>query len=435
MINSELLDTILLEWSYRLKDGIPDVNDPQKIKILNEILKEHKLPIYEEVSGQDAEDLTVLLWNATIAGASDINSFVKKYNTRDTGGYYAKYKKIVEDTPQIDSMFSDFKKSLKGVSDPAEKYSGQDATTSEFWKSITGKPADEPKTDVKSQSNVYHISVKKGPAQLMSGEKKEALATFYAASKTSNLDRKTYKIIEDLIKSTAASFKTEKLDTKELQKSNIKQLQSKTNKEAKKILTAAEKIHDQLTAELNTLFSNNKDFRLAFTYESLTGEQKFGSKSLATANYVICYNKEASKVKIEKVNSIKSAVVNSIANASKITVSFKSGSYKLKGEKAGYRIYSALRLQVKDLVGKADKINEMINNNPSLLLNEGWLDSAKSMFVSIMSGLRKIYDWFKNALIKLAEAIKSGFNYVLDLFEIEPEVETNLDNIDVFAAL
>lgn len=31
---------ILNEWSYRLKDGIVDINDPEKFKILNEILNE-----------------------------------------------------------------------------------------------------------------------------------------------------------------------------------------------------------------------------------------------------------------------------------------------------------------------------------------------------------------------------------------------------------
>jgi hypothetical protein len=53
MINPELLDTILLEWSYRLKDGIPDVNDSEKINVLNEILAEMELPLFE--AGRDTE--------------------------------------------------------------------------------------------------------------------------------------------------------------------------------------------------------------------------------------------------------------------------------------------------------------------------------------------------------------------------------------------
>lgn len=53
MINPELLDTILLEWSYRLKDGIPDVNDPEKVKVLDEVLVEYKLPTYTNVLMED----------------------------------------------------------------------------------------------------------------------------------------------------------------------------------------------------------------------------------------------------------------------------------------------------------------------------------------------------------------------------------------------
>lgn len=47
MIN---LDNILLEWSYRCHDGIVNLNDPRKVTILNEILK--------EVGIEDAEELT-----------------------------------------------------------------------------------------------------------------------------------------------------------------------------------------------------------------------------------------------------------------------------------------------------------------------------------------------------------------------------------------
>lgn len=56
MITSELLDSILLEWSYRLKDGIPDVNDPEKVRVLNEVLAERELPLYEEKGFKMAGD-------------------------------------------------------------------------------------------------------------------------------------------------------------------------------------------------------------------------------------------------------------------------------------------------------------------------------------------------------------------------------------------
>jgi len=35
----KVIDNILLEWSYQCSDGIVDLNDPNKVKILFEILK------------------------------------------------------------------------------------------------------------------------------------------------------------------------------------------------------------------------------------------------------------------------------------------------------------------------------------------------------------------------------------------------------------
>ena len=35
----EVIDKILNEWSFRCHDGIVDLNDPKKVKILFEIIK------------------------------------------------------------------------------------------------------------------------------------------------------------------------------------------------------------------------------------------------------------------------------------------------------------------------------------------------------------------------------------------------------------
>ncbi len=50
MIN---LDNILLEWSYRCKDGVVDLNNPEKISILHKILKENNINLIEEVVSID----------------------------------------------------------------------------------------------------------------------------------------------------------------------------------------------------------------------------------------------------------------------------------------------------------------------------------------------------------------------------------------------
>jgi hypothetical protein len=44
----DVIDKILLEWSYRCHDGIVDINDPNKKAILDKILKEHNVDILKE---------------------------------------------------------------------------------------------------------------------------------------------------------------------------------------------------------------------------------------------------------------------------------------------------------------------------------------------------------------------------------------------------
>jgi len=49
-------DKILNEWSFRCHDGIVDLNNPKKLRILKEILDEYNIDLLKE--GQDEEDLT-----------------------------------------------------------------------------------------------------------------------------------------------------------------------------------------------------------------------------------------------------------------------------------------------------------------------------------------------------------------------------------------
>ena len=48
------LDELLLEWSYRLKKGYPDMGSPSDIQVLREVLVENKMPaddIINELEG------------------------------------------------------------------------------------------------------------------------------------------------------------------------------------------------------------------------------------------------------------------------------------------------------------------------------------------------------------------------------------------------
>jgi len=45
----KVMNNILLEWAYRCPDGIVDINNPEKIKILKEILEEELNPSKESL--------------------------------------------------------------------------------------------------------------------------------------------------------------------------------------------------------------------------------------------------------------------------------------------------------------------------------------------------------------------------------------------------
>ena len=59
----KVIDKILNEWSYRCHDGIVDLDNPNKVKILFEILKEYSLVITENKKIEYSTTLKVLELN------------------------------------------------------------------------------------------------------------------------------------------------------------------------------------------------------------------------------------------------------------------------------------------------------------------------------------------------------------------------------------
>jgi hypothetical protein len=56
------VDSILLEWSYRCKDGVVDLNDPEKKAILEQVLSE----LGVNLSEVENEDLISLISNSDL---------------------------------------------------------------------------------------------------------------------------------------------------------------------------------------------------------------------------------------------------------------------------------------------------------------------------------------------------------------------------------
>ena len=57
-------DEILNEWSFRCHDGIVDLNDPKKLRILKEILDENGIDLLKEDIQEDLTDIFKVLGNA-----------------------------------------------------------------------------------------------------------------------------------------------------------------------------------------------------------------------------------------------------------------------------------------------------------------------------------------------------------------------------------
>lgn len=360
-----------------------------------------------KVSGQDAETLAVVLWNASL-----------------------EYEEVPRKLSKYESVFKELQTYSDQYNTKIEKYSGRKEATTKFWLDETGKDKDEPKTDLLSIDQKLKLSAKKGPAQLMSAVRDESKATVLAAAKTVGLDKKIQKSILDALSQMAVNTKTDKLNTAELRKSDPKKLKSEINKNAKKILDAATIANAKLQQELDKAFTANPEFKKAFVYEAMTGEQKFGKKSPAEANYVIAFNNDFTQVKIEDISKLSSPMVAKVADLTKLVVGFKSVSYKKKGEKAGYTFFSSVRLTLKDLVEKQESLDEVLNSNQ---INEiDILDKIKQFFSYLYDKFNKLIDFISDGIKKIEELLKEGIEKVLDFLGYEMEVDLTCTQDDYF---
>jgi hypothetical protein len=360
-----------------------------------------------EVSGQDAETLAVVLWNASL-----------------------KYKDVPSKLSKYESVFKELQKYSKKYKTEIEQFSGRKEPTTKFWLAETGKSKDEPKTDLLSINKKLKLSAKKGPAQLMSAVQQESKATVLAAANTVGLDKKIKKSILDAVSQMAVNTKTDKLNTAELRKSDPKKLKSEINKNAKKILDIATAANAKLQKELDKAFTANPEFKKAFVYEAMTGEQKFGTASPAEANCVIAFNNDFTQVKIEDISKLSSPMVAKVADLTKLVVGFKSVSYKKKGEKAGYTFFSSVRLTLQDLVEKQESLDEVLNSNQ---INEiDILDKIKQFFSYLYDKFNKLIDFISDGIKKIEELLKEGMEKVLDFLGYEMEVDLNCTQDDYF---
>ena len=235
-----------------------------------------------------------------------------------------------------------------GKSARATGRTGEKATLTDFWKK-QGASNTTPKTDVILGNK--KISVKAGNSQLMSGGKNESLATFYAAAKKVPGILKT-KEAQDVIK-TFEKF-VEGGYTKA--GSVEKELTAGKNK----VLKDGDKAHKEMKTKLQDLFNKSPKFKIAFAKEAMSGYEKFGPKSPASADYVLSVDSGFGSPKLHSTQNDSYAA--KIADQMNLTVRFKSTSQKIGGEKTGkYRFWSVVSL-ISDPTKLKEGISDTIKN-------------------------------------------------------------------------
>tara|TARA_B100000287_G_scaffold298793_1_gene282004 strand:- start:451 stop:1689 length:1239 start_codon:yes stop_codon:yes gene_type:complete len=314
---------------------------------------------------------------------------------------------------------------------------------SSWWSGKTGKNIDTSKADILIGGK--QVSVKKAKAQLMSGERKESLATLEAAFAESNLEKNLQEGIIGVVDKFATRTKTEGVNTTELSKMEPSEIKSEMNQKARQVYADAQ----VAAGEIKTIMVDamkNSSFQSAFAYEAMTGWEKFAGKtfndpgdSVGYADSMLMVDDSLSKVKFEDVKSPSSPLVGKVARKMKFEVSMKSNSYAVAGKKAGYGFYQTVRLGVDTAFEESDALQESYEkevNNIKTMLSEGWIrenkftDMMKSAFQKLKAGLSAVFNKLKEFLGKIVEkvkeTIKGGFDSIMEFFHIDYDIKADV---------
>lgn len=229
----------------------------------------------------------------------------------------------------------------------AEQYGRAKASLTPFWKSHGGKDI-TPKTDILIGDK--RLSLKIGTAQLMSGGKNETTATLMGALEDAKVAKspqvnKVQSILENFVTASVAPT----------------QLRPLIKAGTDEIVNKGEKAHKEMMQALGDLFESNREFKIAFAREAMSGFKKYGADSNAAAEYMLVATHDGNKVSIKSVYD--DAYCAKIADRMKLQARFKTSSKKLKGVKTGeYNYWSVVSLIVNSLDEETTKINPLVEN-------------------------------------------------------------------------
>ena len=317
--------------------------------------------------------------------------------------------KLIPDSEEVGKKIA----SKLGISNdggrmPADKYPAS-KEWAEYFK--PGKPQGStltPKTDIIIGKR--RVSVKTGPAILMSGERKEATATFYTAmNRMGNISDAVTKLkghIDNLLPST------------DMTKLGIKGNKTDLIKMGKfasvEILRKADEAHHAFKNDLRDVFVNTPAFAREFTFEAMTGKVKFGNNE-GTADHFLVTDFSGDNVTMHKVTSSSDAYVGKLVKYVNPDVTFKSTQKEkvtagVKTKTGYYTFWSAVKVGVEMIV------EEEIKNAD--LLTEGILDIMKRVF-------KKGFNFIKNFFKRVYRKISKSYQDLLQFMGYTPIVSFN----------
>lgn len=294
---------------------------------------------------------------------------------------------------------------------PENKYPASKRWNEHFPKGGAKGSTLTPKTDFLIGKR--RISLKTGDAQLMSGGRNEAEATFSVAAEMSGtkLDKAVMdmqKHIENLLPSTDMTKMGIKGSKTELRKKDLfKDID---------ILDRADKAHHAFKNDLRSLFAKNDKFASAFVFEAMTGKVKFDD-SVGTADHFLVTDYDGN-AKIHKVTDMNDGYVKKISKQVKPDVKFKStqkvsAAHKSienpKGKTGFYTFWSAVGVGINMVV------KESIENSEDDMLTEGWIRDVVS----------KIKNWFGKFWQSIKKQIGDSWSKLMEFAGVTPEVRFN----------
>lgn len=308
--------------------------------------------------------------------------------------------KVIEAGERIAQSIKDHF-SMRGT-EKAEQYGRAKSGLSEFWKSH-GATDTTPKTDILIGDK--RLSLKIGNAQLMSGGKAESTATFYAAMEKSKINespqvQNVMGIMENFVTSSLAPTQLRPL------------IKSGENP----VVNKGEAAHKDIMAELGKLFEENKQFKIEFAREAMSGFMKYGEDATAAAEFMVVSDHSGSTTKIKSVYD--DAYCEKIADKMRLQARFKTSgrtSSKLvskdnpKGKTGEYNFWSVISLIVNAMDEEVQQSGDVLNEN---------------VFMRVF---QKVKGKLTGMITRAKRFIKTASRNLLKFFGVEPVIKVKKD--------